>query len=340
MAPARRFAAVAASALLLAVLLPRCGSSQEGYRVTFVVNDATVKDKLLPGVRVAVARAAGDDPFSSGETGTDGRFTCTLPPATYAVSYRLAGYVPIADSPTAVSGDGQVVTTTLSMMLEAEGAAPGERRVRIILNWGSDSDHHIRDADSHVLCPCAARAAHVYYSAKQHQGAGHSVDLDVDDTDWGGPETVTLHDPPPGDYSYWVYDFSGPPPLLGTSEVVVRVLVGDQVVGEYRPPRGVDARCWHPFKALMVGADLEPRVLPFTPDELAAGDDLVIPAGYEGDGMPVTTPESGASNEVGCGLTTFALSVIAISLAIAAARLLARRRRGSPTSRRRPKLPP
>jgi hypothetical protein len=314
--PWTTLAAVAVA--LLAMALP--ATAQEGHRVTFLVNDATVKDKVLPGVRVLVARNPGEAPVLSGETDLDGRFECHLAPDTYAVTYLLPGYVPVADSPTAVTVDGQVITTTLSMMLEAEGASPGERRVRIILNWGSDPSQ-VKDVDSHLLCPCGGDTAHVYYGAKEHVGSDHSVDLDVDDTDWGGPETVTLHDPPPGDYSYWVYDYSGTAATLGASEVVVRVLVGDELTAEVRAPADVVTRAWWPFKALSVGADLVPRLVPFADDELAAGLDRVIPPGHENEG----TSEGGSEEQ---GMLPAAIVVlIAIVVVFNVVRRARRRRR-------------
>lgn len=296
---------LALAAALLAALAPAPQAAQEGLAVTFVVNDATVEDQRLEGVQVLIAPAPGEAARVSGETDADGEFTCTLPAGTYAVTYLLRGYVPIADTLTTVERDGQLVTTTLSMMLEAEGAA-GERRVRLILNWGSSGDQ-VRDADSHLLCPCTAPPGHVFYSAKEHAAAGHGAALDVDDTDWGGPETVTLHDPPPGSYSYWVYDYSGPPATLGGSEVVVRVLFGDTVAAEYRAPDTVTGRAWAPFKALVVGGDLRPALVPFSPEELAAGTDLVIPAGFEGEGVG-----SGSGGDSGCGgsLALFAFAAI------------------------------
>jgi hypothetical protein len=318
---ARSWSRTAPAALAAALLVTAVTATlQEGHHVTLVVNDATVKDRVLPGVRVLVARGAGEEPIVSGETDADGRFECHLLPDTYAVSYVRPGYVPIADSPTAITGDDQVITTTMSMMLEAEGAPPGERRVRIILNWGSRTSQ-VRDADSHFLCACGGPTAHVYYAAKEHDGPDHSVDLDVDDTDWGGPETVTLHDPPPGNYVYWVYDYSGEAATLGSSEVVVRVLVGDELTAEYRVPAHLTDRVWLPFKALAVGADLAPRLVPFSADELAAGADRVLPAGHEGEG----TSEGGSGSE---GLIPTAVFVlIAFVIVVNLIRWARRRRR-------------
>jgi len=292
--------------------------------VTFVVNDATVKDKALPGVRVLVAPSAGAEPLVAGATDSSGRFECHLAPGTYAVSYVLPGYVAIPDSPTAITGDGQVITTTLSMMLEAEGATAGVRRVRVILNWGSDPSQ-VKDADSHLLCPCGDPTAHVYYAAKEHAGTDHEVDLDVDDTDWGGPETVTLHDPPPGDYRYWVYDYSGDRATLGQSDVVVRVLVGDELTAEYRAPASATQRAWWPFKSLTVGADLVPRVMPFSEEELAAGADRVLPAGHEGEGTSEGQVGNGGAGERGL-LPTAIVVVIAFFVVVNFVRHARRRR--------------
>jgi len=186
------------------------------------------------------------------------------------VSYAADGYVPIGRSPTALDASDQVVTTALTMMLEALGT-PGVRRVQVVLTWGSDLDQ-VPDADSHLVCACP-EGAEVYFGDREHAGDGHSVDLDVDDVDWGGPETITLVDPPPGAYTYFVRNFSGPPHRLGSSDVVVRVLFGDELAREYRVPESMDDEDWFPFRALQVGEDLAPRLVDWTPEELAAGAD-------------------------------------------------------------------
>lgn len=238
--------------------------------VTFRVNDAFVKDRMLAGVVVALAPAPGGVPIAQGTTDARGTVELKVAPGTYFASYRLAGYVPIPASETVVERAGQVVTTTLSMMLEAEGRPPEERRIRIILNWGSDQERHVRDADSHLVCACGLPDAHVSFQAMNHQGETHSVNLDVDDTEWGGPETVTLTNPPPGSYQYWVHDFSGGPGDLGRSQVVVRVLYGDVLAAELRPAVA-RSRTWRPFRELVIGPDFAPLIVPFTAVELGQG---------------------------------------------------------------------
>lgn len=263
------------AAALLAGAAAHAGSPAVGegsVSVRFELNDAQVKDRLLEGVQVRVLAQAGGE-VASCTTAGDGRCAVRVIPGAYKVSFRLEGFVPYTSAGTEIREDGQLVTVSLTRPLEATEAAG--RQVRIILNWGSRSDQ-VKDADSHLACACGK--GHVYYQDKVHEGDGHRVELDVDDTDWGGPETVTLTNPPPGRYLYWVHDYSGPPATLGASDVVVRVVVGEEESGEFRILRGVTQRAWRPFAAIDVGADGRPQVVRFTQDELAEGRDLEVPA--------------------------------------------------------------
>jgi hypothetical protein len=254
--------------------------------VRFELNDAQVKGRALEGVAVSVSPATGGGEVASGRTDRDGRWTTRLTPGTYEVSYRLEGYVPYTSGGTEVREEGQLVTVSLSRLLEATDS--GGRDVRIILNWGSRPDQ-VRDADSHLACPCGAPDRHVYYQARTHQGPDHKVELDVDDTDWGGPETITLTRPVPGTYLYWVHDYSGPPATLGASDVVVRVVIGAEEAGEFRVFKGITRRAWRPFKAIEVGPDGRPTLVRFTEDDIAEAADLAVPADLQPPGT-VSTP--------------------------------------------------
>jgi hypothetical protein len=241
--------------------------------VYFELNDAQVKGHALHGVEVKV-RQPGKGEVASGLTGADGRFLTLLAPGSYEVTYRLHGYIPYTSEATEIGTAGQIVTVSLSRMLEATGEV--SRDVRIILNWGSRQDQ-VKDADSHLACPCHDGNHHVFFRHRSHEAAGHKAELDVDDTDWGGPETITLTNPTNGDYIYWVHDYSGPPALLGTSDLVVRILIGSEQVGEFRVFKGLTQRAWRPFKAISLRADAPPSLIRFTEDEIAEGRDLEVP---------------------------------------------------------------
>ncbi len=294
--------------LLLAALDGSNEAPKPGVAVTFQINDALVKDKVLPGVGIGIARPTGEGQAApswlvTGKTDASGRFATRLEPGKYLVTYRLRGYVPIVQSPTEIRAGGQLITTTLSLMLEAEGRTV--RRIRIILNWGSDSSQ-VKDADSHFAPAGSSPGIEVYFSEKRYQGeGGHSVELDVDDVDWGGPETITVIEPPSGTYHYWVHDYSGPPAVLGKSEVVVRVLIDDRVAGEYRVPTSVESRVWRPFKALVVTDLLDARIDQFDDQELVASAHLARPPGEWSD-----------VGEVGCEGCNCAAGVLVFILVV------------------------
>jgi len=291
-------------------------AAAEAVEVRFELNDAQVKGRQLPGVLVRVSRVGGGSEVASGQTGPDGRFAIRLAPGTYEVSYRLGGYVPYTSEATELSVEGQLVTVSLSRLLEATESAG--RDIRIILNWGSRSDQ-VRDADSHLACACGGPDHHVYYRSRRHESHGHVAELDVDDTDWGGPETITITNPLNGSYRYWVYDYSGPPAVLGASDLIVRVLIGSEQQGEFKVYKGLTRRAWQPFKAIEVKGDGPPTLVRFSEDEIAEGQDLAVAP---------ELPSPGPSSAPGSFALTLACpaTLLAIGLAVLVARRLRRRR--------------
>lgn len=287
---------------------PAQGPPAQEVAVGFVVNDALVKDQALAGVQVTAARAAGGHDGPQGTTDASGRVELRLAPGAWFVSYSLQGYVPLADTPLEVTGPGQVVTTSLIPALEGEGpgGGPVQRRVALVLNWGSDQGSQVRDADSHL----ALDNAHVYFGSRTPRDG---LALDVDDTDWGGPETITVLEPAQGRYVYWVHDWSDGPGKLGSSGVVVRLLVGDTLVGTWPAPARATSRVWRPFQALEVTSDGTVSVRDFTPEELTAGQDLDVPGE-----VTAATGWSGSSDPSG-GAVCCVLLGFPLALGLAAA---------------------
>ena len=84
------------------------------------------------------------------------------------------------------------------------------QEMRIVLSWG---DFH-SDMDSYLLVPqetSSSAVTKIFYGNKQTSGAdGSSANLDVDDTDYYGPETTTITNPRPGVYSYFVNIYGSP----------------------------------------------------------------------------------------------------------------------------------
>jgi len=244
--------------------------------ITFQINDAVVKDKSLPDVSVGIGTSETGDLLVQGKTDSSGRFVAELAPGRYFASFGKRGYIPLANTVVeVVAGRPSVVTVTLSLMMEEVG--PGApRRVQIILNWGSDQ-HQARDVDAHLICSRGETPEHVYFSQKTADMDGHTVSLDVDDTDGGGPETITLPEPIPGSYSYWVHNYSGLPARLDESDVVVRVMIDNTVAGEYRLASGTPSRIWRPFKYVEVDQAGNAQLMAFTAEDLASRAELISP---------------------------------------------------------------
>lgn len=307
------------------VLLLVAGSlrGQDPVPVVFVVNSALEKDRPLPGVVVRASLAPASSDAVTGVTDGAGRVELGLARGEWFVSYQLQGHVPLIDTPLTVGSPGQVVTTSLLPALEGE-AESGPPRIALVLNWGSDQSEHVRDCDSHL----AIERTHVYFGAKVAERQRSQLHLDVDDMDWGGPETITVRDPSPGRWTYWVHDWSDGPGQLGGSEVVVRLLVGDTVAGEWRAPGSATARVWRPFQALEVADDGAISVVPFGPEELAAGADRRVPP--EVEATIGWSPVGGGGDAV--AVCCLALFLVPTALGVAA--FLFRRALGGTGARR------
>ncbi|NLK23789.1 MAG: PEGA domain-containing protein, partial [Clostridiales bacterium] len=125
--------------------------------------------------------------------------------------------------------------------------------VKIELTWGKEP----RDVDSHLLGPAAPGDAlnnfHVYYGDKTYGYGinGTYADLDLDDLNSYGPETVTIRRLVDGKYRYFVHNFTGNPDL-GSSEAKVKIYQGQgdttTVLREFVLPLGAgNQRYWAVF---------------------------------------------------------------------------------------------
>lgn len=112
--------------------------------------------------------------------------------------------------------------------------------MRIVLNWGSTPS----DLDSHLVFP----NNNIYFSSKN----GNNANLDVDDTDSFGPETITIQKKIDGQkYVYAVHDYSDrnikDTYNLGKSQATVRVYIGKTLIRTYRAQNGMIGNTWVVF---------------------------------------------------------------------------------------------
>lgn len=118
--------------------------------------------------------------------------------------------------------------------------------LRVVLTWGAIP----RDLDSHMVYP----GNHVYFRNKR----GTNANLDVDDTDGYGPETVTLERKRDGEtYVYAVHDYTDrddPGTMaLSQSQAKVFVYVGESLVRTYYVPRNQPGNLWTVFRITGAG---------------------------------------------------------------------------------------
>lgn len=118
--------------------------------------------------------------------------------------------------------------------------------LRVVLTWGAEP----RDLDSHMIYP----DNHVYFRHKR----GTDANLDVDDTDGYGPETITLERKRDGDtYVYAVHDYTDRAApgatALSQSQAKVFVYVGESLVRTYYVPRNQPGNLWTVFRITGAG---------------------------------------------------------------------------------------
>lgn len=219
--------------IAVSVALALLGTTTGAYAspVNIDILSATVKDKRIEGASVTLQHDG--EQSVSGTTNASGRINLVTPFADDQNSLLIVkkeGYsnlvvkCPCSDMTYAISP----VMTNLDGM-------------RVVLSWGKSP----LDLDSHLIFP----DGHIYFDSKE----GRDANLDVDDTDSYGPETVTISKKHFGEsYTYAVQNYSnkGLPgsDYLSGSNAKVFVYVGSSLVRSYSVPVGKRGNIWTVFK--------------------------------------------------------------------------------------------
>lgn len=199
---------------------------------TVQVLSATIKDKKIEGAEVIFQK--NGEQSVSGRTNANGNVTVN------------AGF---ADDPSAsiiIKKDGystlvakcpcDKLTYAISPVMESLDG------MRVVLSWGSTPS----DLDAHL----AYSGNHIYFSRKK----GDNAELDVDDTDSYGPETITVNQRNNGtEYVYAVHDYSDRDnpntTRLSNSQAKVFVYIGQSLVRTYYlPANSQQGNLWTVFK--------------------------------------------------------------------------------------------
>jgi hypothetical protein len=204
--------------------------------------NATKKDQQIGGnLRVVV----GERPWH----GPAGRVLVPeLPQGEYPVTLDADGFCPGSQRALVKVGETTELKVPLSQQLGNDELA------RIILHWTGNP----RDLDAHLLIsPSPNTAHHVYFGQKRVLPNNTLLgELDVDSTQSGGYETITLKNGSQGLYQYAVHHYAGEG-TISTSGAVVELVMANCKKKVYTVPPGCNKKWWHVFDIKTDGMRLD-----------------------------------------------------------------------------------
>jgi tetratricopeptide (TPR) repeat protein len=219
------------SVAVLAVAAFAAPLGAEPTAVRLQILSAVVKDQKIADASVILQKNGAQ----SATAGTDASGNARLTPA---FSERDEGVLLL------VKKDGY---STLVAKCPCDGMtyaiSPVMNRLdglRIVLNWGAEP----ADLDAHIVYP----GNHIFWNAK----TGRQANLDVDDRDSYGPETITIDKKQFGEkYVYAVHDYTDlyatTTERLSKSQAKVFVYIGQTLVRSYYVPVGKHGNLWVVF---------------------------------------------------------------------------------------------
>lgn len=233
---------------LLLVIGVGCDSAEDDD----LSGDATVTGTItesqtgegLPGALVRFARGGAS---VEAETDSTGTFTIDgIATGSYTVTISADGHINV------VINDYEVTEGTNTFPQTVLTETPPVGAYRIVLSWGQEPD----DLDSHLTGPDGQGGRfHVYYSDEEF---GDVANLDDDDTDSFGPETITLTPQTDGTYRYSVHNFAdqgetGSQGIAGEVNdldipALVQVYTDQGLLREYRAPASTPGDTWRVFE--------------------------------------------------------------------------------------------
>ena len=202
------------------ILLPEINASAGGVEGR-IVNAVTGE-----GVEGATIRftSASTGEETTVETDRYGSYEAEIAPGEYTMVVEKEGFIQ-EETEIQVDEEGTMVEDDIPISPEL-----GEGEIRIVLTWGAvphDLDSYLTNLDTRDQ---------ISFSNKEMTEDGETIaELDVDETDGYGPETVTIYKP--GNYQYRVHDFRHEG-LMGGSEAMVKVYMPGQEPVEINIPDG------------------------------------------------------------------------------------------------------
>ena len=165
-------------------------------------------------------------------TDSEGHYQFNVPSGKKTLTFSKDNYITESYTVEVKEDSSTKKDAVLSKKLDSD-------QYRVVLTWGASPE----DLDSHLVGP----GYHVYFSEKN----GSDANLDVDDTESFGPETVTFKIKANGYYKYYVHDYTNRENsmsrALSRSGAKVLVYNGNNLVAQYSVPGGIGIH-WNVFE--------------------------------------------------------------------------------------------
>ena len=170
-------------------------------------------DYSITGIPAGILNANFTATPTTGAAPLSVQFTDLSSEGSHTVTASHDGYVTYSNSQVVIP-DGGSLELAISL---SPNLATGQ--MRFVLTWGELPT----DLDSHLKTPeIEGNAYHIYYSSQGSADSPPYAILDIDDITSYGPETITIYELYPGEYHYYIYNYSGSPEIT-TSGAVVQI---------------------------------------------------------------------------------------------------------------------
>ncbi len=212
--------------------------------ITGLVRIGLTAQPVSAGFQVKLRKGAGNvlgEAFMTTETDAEGKYQFNnVPAGIYTVEVldlrqNLTGGEERYNSSSVdiVVAYPYLITLPECVVDQKMETVTGRGRVQFTLTWGTEASGASADIDSHLVGPRADGDGefHVYYGDESYYANGKKMaDLDVDDTDYEGPEHTTIYEETDGVYRFYIHNFSQretvDSEMFGKSSIRVRVTIG------------------------------------------------------------------------------------------------------------------
>jgi hypothetical protein len=210
---------------------PIVSSSTSGGLVRGIVRDSQT-GAAISGAFVGFKKLReSTDYFHTTRTNSEGAYESPyLRPGAYYVDIRHDGYVISSNENVSIS-IGRETQENVSITQPIS-----DDEIRITVSWTREKSGAVKDVDSYLNIPGVSRPLDYTLKGRWY----HDAHLDRDDTEWMGPETITIRNIKQGIYTYYVRNFNVREDIeaLGNSDIRVKVYQGSRMIRDYRVPEG------------------------------------------------------------------------------------------------------